>query len=78
MRKIAVFIALVLLLALGAAPALAAGGIPKLPHAFYGSVTVNGAPAAAGTQISATVDIGEIIPTQNPGDGERGCQEDND
>jgi hypothetical protein len=66
MRKIAVFIALVLLLALGTAPALADGGIPKLPHAFFGSVTVNGAAAADGTQISATVDIGEIISTQNP------------
>ena len=66
MKKIAVFIALVLLLLLGAAPALADGGIPKLPHAFYGSVTVNGAAAADGTQISATVDIGKIISTQNP------------
>jgi len=66
MRKIAVFTILVLLLALGATPVLADGGIPKLPHAFYGSVTVNGVPALDGTQISATIDIGTIISTQNP------------
>ncbi|MDP2730108.1 MAG: hypothetical protein Q8O55_06475 [Dehalococcoidales bacterium] len=65
MRKTTVFLALVFLLLLGATPVLAQG-IPKLPHAFYGTVTVNGAPAAAGTQVSATVDIGEILPTQNP------------
>ena len=65
MRKTFVFLALALVLLLGSAPVLAQG-IPKLPHAFYGSVTVNGAPAADGTQVSATVDIGEIIATQNP------------
>jgi hypothetical protein len=65
MRKTAVFIALALLLAIGATPVLA-NGIPKLPHAFYGSVTINGAPASAGTQVSATVGIGDIISTQNP------------
>jgi len=65
MRRATIFIVLAFLAVLFATPALA-NGIPKLPHAFYGSVTVNGAPAAAGTQISATVDIGEIIPTQNP------------
>jgi len=66
MRKIAIFfIAVAALLLLGATPALA-NGIPKLPHAFYGSVTVNGAPAPGGTQVSARVNIGEIISTQNP------------
>lgn len=65
MRKAAIFIALALLLVLGATPALA-NGIPKLPHAFYGSVTINGAPAPDGTEVSATVNIGEIIATQNP------------
>jgi len=65
MKKIAIFIAVGALLLLGAAPALA-NGIPKLPHAFYGTVTINNAQAPNGTQVSATVDIGEIISTQNP------------
>jgi len=65
MRKTAISIALGLLLVLGATPVLA-DAIPKLPHAFYGSVTVNGAPAPDGTQVSATVNIGSIIATQNP------------
>ncbi len=65
MRKIAIFIAAGALLLLCATPALA-NGIPKLPHAFYGSVLVNGSPASDGTQISATVNIGDIISTQNP------------
>jgi len=65
MRKSFVFLAVVFLLLLGATPALAQG-IPKLPHAFYGSVTIDGAAAPDGIQISATVDIGEIISTQNP------------
>jgi len=65
MRKIAIFIAVSVLLLLCATPALA-NGIPKLPHAFYGSVEINDDPAPGGTQISATVDIGDIISTQNP------------
>jgi len=65
MRKLAIFIAAGVLLLLCATPVLA-NGIPKLPHAFYGSVTLNGAPAPDGTQISATVNIGDIISTQNP------------
>jgi len=64
MRKIAIFIALMALLLLCAAPAYA---VPVLPHAFYGSVTVNGAPASDGTQVSATVDSGSVITNaQNP------------
>jgi hypothetical protein len=64
MRKIAIFIALVLLLALCATPAHA---VPALPHAFYGSVTVNGAAASDGTEVSATVAGGSVITnTQNP------------
>ena len=46
-----------------ASPAYA---IPALPHAFYGDVEINGAPALTGTQISATVDVGEIVSVQNP------------
>ena len=63
MRKVIIFILLAFLLVLCAAPAYAQ---PALPHAFYGNVTVNGAPAADGTQVSATVDSGNIVATQNP------------
>ncbi len=67
MKKIAIFIAVSLLLLLSAAPVLAQGGIPKLPHAFYGTVTINSHSAPDGTQISATVDQGEVLTTaQNP------------
>jgi len=66
MRKIAVFIAVSVLLSLCSTPALA-NGIPTLPHAFYGSVTVNGAPASSGTKVSATADSGSVITNaQNP------------
>ena len=51
MRKAFIFIALAFLLVFYAAPAYAQ---PALPHAFYGSVTINGAPAPDGTQVSAT------------------------
>ena len=65
MRKATIFIVLSLLLVFCASPALAAG-IPALPHAFYGSVTINGNPAPDGSRVSATVDQGDIIATQNP------------
>ena len=52
MRKGAIFIVLALLLMLGAAPVYA-NGIPPLPQAFYGDVTINGDPAPAGTTIEA-------------------------
>jgi len=66
MRKIAIFIALMALLLLYAVPVFA-NGIPALPHAFYGTVTVNNNPAGGGTQISATVAEGEVITNvQNP------------
>ncbi|MDO9580697.1 MAG: CARDB domain-containing protein, partial [Bacteroidales bacterium] len=67
MRKIAIiFIALVLLLALGATPTLA-DDVPAFPHAFYGSVLINGAAATDGTLVSATVSSGTVINnTQNP------------
>ena len=64
MRKIAIFIVTGVLLLLCATPAYA---VPSLPHAFYGSVTLNGAPAPDGTQVSATVDSGSVITNaQNP------------
>ncbi len=60
----AVFIATALLLSLHATPAYA---VPALPHAFFGSVTVNGAPAPDGTQVSATISSGTVITNvQNP------------
>jgi hypothetical protein len=41
--------------------------IPALPHAFYGSVLINGNPAPDGTLISATVAEGATLTTsQNP------------
>jgi len=63
MKKAVIFIVLAFLLVLCAAPAYAQ---PTLPHAFYGSVEINGSSAPNGTQVSAKVDNGTIIPTQNP------------
>ncbi|MFC2008184.1 fibronectin type III domain-containing protein [Chloroflexota bacterium] len=65
MRKATIFIVLSLLLVFCATPALA-NGIPALPHAFYGSVNINGSPAPDGSRVSATADQGDIIATQNP------------
>ena len=50
MRKVTTFIALALLVTLWATPAYAQ---PALPHAFYGSVTIDGSPAPAGTEVEA-------------------------
>jgi len=50
MKKVIAFIALALLLSPGATAAYAQ---PALPHAFYGSVTINGAQAPAGTSVEA-------------------------
>jgi len=63
MRKTTIFLALAFLLVLCATPVYAQ---PALPHAFYGSAKINGADAPEGSRISATVDSGDIIPTQNP------------
>jgi len=54
MKKVTTFVVLVclLLLTLGAVPVYA-DGVPALPHAFYGSVTINGSPAPAGTSVGA-------------------------
>ena len=65
MRKIVVLAILSLLLAFWTTPVYASG-VPSLPHAFYGSVTINGDVAPDNTQVSATVDNGTITPTQNP------------
>ena len=50
MKKLAIFIGLACLLAFSAAPVYAQ---PPLPHAFYGSVLINGAPAPVGTRVEA-------------------------
>ena len=63
MKKILIFILLSFLLTFGATPAYA---VPALPHAFYGSVTINGTAAPDGSRVSATVDSGTIVSTQNP------------
>jgi len=54
MKKVITFVALVclLLLTIGAIPVYA-DGVPALPHAFYGSVSINGSPAPAGTSVEA-------------------------
>jgi len=54
MKKVTTFVVLVclLLLTLGAVPVYA-DGVPALPHAFYGSVAINGSPAPAGTSVEA-------------------------
>jgi hypothetical protein len=52
MKKVTTFIALALLLTLCAAPVYAQG-IPPLPHAFYGNVTINNNPAPAGATVEA-------------------------
>jgi len=52
MKKVTAFIGLALLLTLYAVPVYAQS-VPPLPHAFYGSVTVNGDPARVGTEVEA-------------------------
>jgi len=64
MRKATIFIVVAFVLVFGAIPAYA---IPALPHAFYGTVEINGSPAPNGTRVSATVDEGVTLTTsQNP------------
>jgi len=55
MKNILICILLPFLLAFGATPVYA---VPALPHAFYGSVTINGTAAPDGSRVSATVDSG--------------------
>ncbi len=67
MHKTVIVIALVLLMLLGATPALANGIPPAFPHAFYGSVKIDGADAPDGTLVSAEVSSGTVITNvQNP------------
>ena len=64
MKKLIMSMVLALVLVLCATPVYA--GIPTLPHAFYGEVEINGGPAPDGAQVSATVDVGSIVASQNP------------
>jgi len=52
MRKVIFLIALTCLLTLCAVPVYA-DGVPPMPHAFYGNVTINGNPAPTGTRVEA-------------------------
>ncbi len=52
MKKLAIFIVLALLLTLCSTPVYA-NGIPALPHAFYGTVEINGSSAPIGTRVEA-------------------------
>ncbi len=65
MRKaIVFFVTLALLMAISTSPVHAQ---VQLPHAFYGSVLIGGAPAEDGTLISATVDAATVkTNSQNP------------
>jgi len=44
--KMIAFILLAVLLTLVNAPAYAQGNVPALPHAFHGTVKINGSPAS--------------------------------
>lgn len=65
MRTILITLALALLIAGG----VVAEDIPALPESFYGTVSLNGNPAPAGTIISAMVNGAELgrITTSTPG-----------
>jgi len=54
MKKVITFavLACLLFLALGVIP-VHANGVPALPHAFYGTVEINGSPAPVGTSVEA-------------------------
>ena len=65
-------LALVLVLALAAAPAAAEGGVPSLPHEFYGTVTIGGSPAPAETVIVAVIGETEFDSIETTVAGEYG------
>jgi hypothetical protein len=63
--KMVAFMLLAMLLALAVSPAYA-DEAPTIPHAFYGTIEINGSPAPVGTEVSAR---GEGVTTgvaQNP------------
>ena len=64
MRKATIFIVVTLLLTLFGMPVNAAD-MPPLPHAFYGTVEINGSPAPVGTNVEARGE-GVETATHNP------------
>ena len=60
-----VFMFLAMLLMLSGTPVYA-NGVPSFPHAFYGSITIDGEPAPVGAVISAAGDGVETNTLQNP------------
>jgi hypothetical protein len=64
-RKTIAFVLLVGLLVLVATPVYAQG-IPPLPHAFYGTIEVNGSPAPVGTAVEVRGEGVEVGVGNNP------------
>jgi hypothetical protein len=63
--KMVAFMLLAMLLALAVSPVYA-DEAPSLPHAFYGTVEINGSAAPAGTEVEARGDGVQTGVTQNP------------
>lgn len=64
--KTIAFVILAGLLTLFTTPVYAQEDIPPLPHAFYGTVEVNGSPAPAGTEVEARGEGVQIDVGNNP------------
>lgn len=78
MNKIFRISALVLLLCLTSGIAAADEELPQIPEEFWGSVSINGVPAPAGTAISATIDgqeVGSVVTTDKGSYGGASRQE---
>jgi hypothetical protein len=63
--KMFAFILLAVLLAIAVSPAYA-DDAPSIPHAFYGTIEINGSPAPVGTEVSARGDGVATGVAQNP------------
>jgi hypothetical protein len=63
--KMAAFMLLAMLLALSVSPVYA-DEAPSLPHAFYGTVEINGSPAPTGTEVEVRGEGVRTGVTQNP------------
>ena len=64
--KTIAFVILAGLLTLFTTPVYAQEDIPPLPHAFYGTVEVNGSPAPAGTEVEARGEGVQVDVGNNP------------
>lgn len=62
-KKLIPSLMLSLILLVFATPAYA---VPALPHAFYGTVEINGSVAPDGSTVSAVTSDGTVVATQNP------------